>query len=402
MVEGRKQAARWHIHHQQQGRQQPGTKIETDTENADPCPTNITTSTIPMTSTFTSIAEAADDEVPRKLHFIWLGNELPRSNIETIQQQSRMNPEYEIHFWSDRAPSARLIHAIHAIEQAQTLQKASSPESQSKEMLKYHNVTQYLQEGLFINSDLIQKQTNLAGKSDYIRMEAVYLEGGIYQDTDAIPLTSFDSIVTTTMNTTTTTTKSRASDRKEPNRASATSSVLRVFSKPFVTYAGNLCNCVFGFEQHSTFLKFAMHLASDACHTYNYCRVGESAGPTLMTAAVLIYAYTVALNTTAVASSTNSSPTLAVVGQHRDTLQIEDTSMNAHTSIYTNSAHTEPIQFIHQKYLTLGPIQSNSTITIHKFDGTWLPKRAQQRARKNKRQRNSKIDQYVKEKLKLV
>ena len=144
-----------------------------------------------------------------------------------------------------------------------------------------------------------------------------------------------------------------------------------------------------------------MHLASDACHTYNYCKVGESAGPTLMTAAVLIYAYTVALNTTAVAPSTNSSLNLAV-GQNRDTLQIENTSMNAHTSSYTNSAHTQPIQFIHQKYLTLDPIQSNSTITIHKFDRTWLPKRAQQRARKNKQQRNSKIDQYVKEKLKLA
>lgn len=44
-----------------------------------------------------------------------------------------------------------------------------------------------------MNGDLISKDRNLAGKSDYTRMEILYLEGGIYQDTDAHPIQPFDN-----------------------------------------------------------------------------------------------------------------------------------------------------------------------------------------------------------------
>lgn len=57
----------------------------------------------------------------------------------------------------------------------------------------FKNITKGLEEGLYVNGDLISHDRNLAGKSDYLRMEILYLEGGIYQDTDAHPIQPFDN-----------------------------------------------------------------------------------------------------------------------------------------------------------------------------------------------------------------
>ena len=48
----------------------------------------------------------------------------------------------------------------------------------------------------FKNRDLIEKDTNLAGKSDYMRLEILYLYGGIYLDTDAKAVHGFDDFGT--------------------------------------------------------------------------------------------------------------------------------------------------------------------------------------------------------------
>ena len=84
-----------------------------------------------------------------------------------------------------------------AINNRFTPELASMPlkESLNKHGVQYTfmNITKCLEEGLFVNGDLISKDKNLAGKSDYLRIEILYLEGGIYQDTDAHPIQPFDN-----------------------------------------------------------------------------------------------------------------------------------------------------------------------------------------------------------------
>lgn len=45
----------------------------------------------------------------------------------------------------------------------------------------------------FVNHDVISAESNLAGKSDYLRMEVVYRYGGVYVDTDTIAVNPLDA-----------------------------------------------------------------------------------------------------------------------------------------------------------------------------------------------------------------
>jgi hypothetical protein len=85
---------------------------------------------------------------------------------------------------------------------------------------------------------------DLAAKSDLLRLEVVFLEGGIYQDTDARVVTPFDEFG-------------------------------EVFRWPFVVFEigsyNNICNCVFGFQQNSEFLNKAIDVGWDNCKNRNSC-----------------------------------------------------------------------------------------------------------------------------------
>ena len=43
----------------------------------------------------------------------------------------------------------------------------------------FENVSKYLKEGAFVRGDLIQREENLGGKSDYIRLEATVSFGRV-------------------------------------------------------------------------------------------------------------------------------------------------------------------------------------------------------------------------------
>jgi len=183
--------------------------------------------------------------VPKKMHWVWFGVELPEKYVSNIEDMAVANPLWEIFFWSE-LPSQPL-----------------------KETLKNHgvrytfkNITKYLEDGLLVNGDLILKEKNLAGKSDYFRMEAIYLEGGIYLDTDTYPVQPFDNFGD-------------------------------LFRWPFASYEAptynNLSNGIFGFEKGSRFLKFALQLTRENCLKYQICGVMSGAGPDFLSAALFFY-----------------------------------------------------------------------------------------------------------------
>ena len=185
--------------------------------------------------------------VAKKLHWVWFGTELPEKYASSIVKSATNNPGWEVFLWSE-VPSRLLEERLRKMDVK----------------YKFRNITEYLEDGSFRNGDLIRRQEIPAGKSDYLRLEVVYMEGGIYQDTDAISIRGFDDLGD-------------------------------LFRWPFVSYtpggyhSGTVPNAVFGFEKGSPFLSFALDLARENCLSFDRCGVMTGAGPPFLTAALYYY-----------------------------------------------------------------------------------------------------------------
>jgi len=180
--------------------------------------------------------------VPKKLHWVWVNSTLPEKYVSNIFEMAVANLGWEVYLWSD-------------------FESKPLEEKLSNYSIAYNfkNVSQLLESGQFVNGDIIAKEENVAGKSDYLRMEVVYLEGGIYQDIDAHPVQPFDAFE-------------------------------EIFRWPFISYDPftyqNACNCVFGFEKGSPFLEFSIRLTRENCLKFDNCGVMAGAGPTFITVAL--------------------------------------------------------------------------------------------------------------------
>ncbi len=96
--------------------------------------------------------------IPKVLHFIWVGPKpFPRESIENVRSWIAKNPDWTIKFWTDR--DRPLPHKQMVLARVQDLQ--------------------FIQ--LF---DCYKKSDNYAEKSDLLRYEILYQEGGIYVDHD--------------------------------------------------------------------------------------------------------------------------------------------------------------------------------------------------------------------------
>jgi inositol phosphorylceramide mannosyltransferase catalytic subunit len=98
-----------------------------------------------------------DFQIPKILHFIWLGSSLPERVLYCIQTWKIKHSEYEIKIWDESC--LQLINWYdHKIEAA------------------FHNAHSF------------------AEKADYLRIQILYQYGGIYVDTDFLCLKSIDSL----------------------------------------------------------------------------------------------------------------------------------------------------------------------------------------------------------------
>jgi hypothetical protein len=94
--------------------------------------------------------------IPKKIHYCWLsGEKLPRNVVKCMETWKKMLPDYKIVLWDTNKFD---IHAIPFVAEA-------------------YSVRQW------------------AFAADYIRLFAVYTEGGIYMDTDVIVRKSFNDLL---------------------------------------------------------------------------------------------------------------------------------------------------------------------------------------------------------------
>jgi len=95
-------------------------------------------------------------KIPKKIHQIWLGGELPEKYIRLQNTWKEIHPDWEYKLWTD------------------------------KDVVDFDFIT---------NKEIFNKIKNLGSKSDIFRYEILYKYGGIYADTDFECVKSFDDFI---------------------------------------------------------------------------------------------------------------------------------------------------------------------------------------------------------------
>ena len=191
-------------------------------------------------------------EVPKLIHFVWLDRALPKKYAANIAQVMGANPDWAVLLWVNRA--ATDLSTLTGILRSGAVSGAM--------VNRLHLKSIDAHQQRFRNWDIIQNQSNVGARSDWIRLEVVYWYGGIYMDTDVHSQHGF----------------SEYGD---------------VFRWPFVSYSspegyGNLCNCIWGAEKLSPFLKMNFLGWRDA-HLNYAVSSGVPIGCGVMTSAFITY-----------------------------------------------------------------------------------------------------------------
>lgn len=107
-------------------------------------------------------------KIPKVMHFIWIGPKpFPRTSVENVRGWMGKNPDWQVKFWTDR--DRPLPHPKMILCKVQDLH------------------FQKLEE-------CYNKSDNYGEKSDILRYEILFQEGGVYVDHDVKCLSSFDSL----------------------------------------------------------------------------------------------------------------------------------------------------------------------------------------------------------------
>ncbi|MCI0381701.1 MAG: hypothetical protein L0207_01425 [Chlamydiae bacterium] len=106
-------------------------------------------------------------KIPKVIHLIWLGpKSFPPESVENVRSWIAHHPDWKIKFWTD-------------------MEERPSPCTNMEKKL-IHQFPFLFLEKLFFQSE------NYGEKSDILRYEILYQEGGLYVDHDASCLKSFD------------------------------------------------------------------------------------------------------------------------------------------------------------------------------------------------------------------
>lgn len=167
--------------------------------------------------------------IPNTFHFIWVGsNEFPAESIKNIQSWVERHPGYKVYFWSDR--ERVLPHSCMQLR-----------------LIDHFN-------WLFLK-DLYLDSNNPAEKSDLLRYEILYQEGGIYLDHDVECFKPFNQFI----------------DNFDLFCG------LEFPHSPIATTSITVCNNIIGSCPHHPILKKAMELVADKWTKYKKMYPGHDA-----------------------------------------------------------------------------------------------------------------------------
>ncbi len=111
---------------------------------------------------------SSEIHIPHVIHFIWVGpRDFPDASIKNLESWKAWHPGWTIKLWTDRQRDL----SVHGIEQV-LIEKDNFP----------------------LVGDLVNKTDNFGEKSDLLRYEILYTQGGIYVDHDVFCYHSFQSL----------------------------------------------------------------------------------------------------------------------------------------------------------------------------------------------------------------
>jgi len=111
--------------------------------------------------------------VPRVIHFIWVGEQIPEKYQKNINTFTTINPDYQVVLWTE----------VITDEIRKSLANVTIRDL-TKEIVDYST------------KDLVDNESNFGGKSDILRYEVVYRNGGVYFDTDSISVRPLHDVLT--------------------------------------------------------------------------------------------------------------------------------------------------------------------------------------------------------------
>ena len=174
--------------------------------------------------------------VPRRLHFIWLGGNLPASLSANLQSfVVHTYASSELWLWGDEKPKEIPVG------------------------VRYRSVTHFRSTTQHLRSTI----SSLAEQSDLLRYEIIHQFGGIYIDIDSVCQKPFDAVFTGSF-----------------------------VSHTFGNY-NNIQNSMFGFPPQSEFLRFVLLSLMENYQHFNASQDGflpNRAGPQFFTSCFLQFA----------------------------------------------------------------------------------------------------------------
>lgn len=106
--------------------------------------------------------------IPKIIHFIWIGpRSFPRESVENVRTWMAKHPDWTVKFWTDR-------------DRPLPVPGMQKMDIKDLQILKLRNC--------------LQKSDNYGEKSDLLRLEILYQEGGIYVDHDVKCFKAFDPL----------------------------------------------------------------------------------------------------------------------------------------------------------------------------------------------------------------
>ncbi|STX28491.1 putative teichoic acid biosynthesis protein [Legionella beliardensis] len=121
-------------------------------------------------------------EIPKNIHFVWVGGKLPEEKLEKIKNWREMNPEFEIMVWTDTPtkngylPTSSEDIKYDSFNYSDYLSSLDQFDIETQNSLKK-----------ILYSEIYLPEGNYAAVSDIVRLLALYKHGGFYFDFDEQP-----------------------------------------------------------------------------------------------------------------------------------------------------------------------------------------------------------------------
>jgi hypothetical protein len=112
--------------------------------------------------------------IPKALHFIWMGKDLPKKYIRNIAFWAARNRDYSVNIWTDKPMT--ITRAMTTHDDIRQFPHRVRLFSELAGVSKAHRS--------IIAREMNGPYNNLAAASDVLRLLILYTEGGVYLDTD--------------------------------------------------------------------------------------------------------------------------------------------------------------------------------------------------------------------------